>query len=231
MNYLSHYICDRKLNSPWYNVGLMYPDLFRELVKKREPLSFFKSNKMRDLDLHFKDSDGVISDFHLGIAMHFKRDADFHHSDFFRIAQERVKEYFLLHHFNEFLPRLYFAVHVVTEWIIDREIIRLCPIYAHQMYEDMHNVLMDKGFNRKVFSTIDMDKFFFDKLNRIWNDKYIFAHLNNVSFVLNLFNMYTKTGVKISLPMHKDEYIMQKWNHFFDEMRGLQIFDLKRYTS
>jgi hypothetical protein len=228
MNYLSHYVCDRKLNSPWYNVGLLYPDLFRELVKKREPMSFFKSKDMGDLD--FKD-EGGISEFYSGIAMHFKRDAHFHHSEFFKVAQERVKEYFLLHEFKEFLPRLYFAVHVVTEWIIDREIIRWSPIYAHQMYEDMHNVLILRTFNRKVFSTIDMDKFFFDKLNNIWNDKYIFAHLNNVSFVLNLFNMYTSIGVKIMLPMHKDEYIMQKWNHFFDEMTGLQVFDFKRYIS
>lgn len=217
MNFFGHYFLDHKPNRYWYNMGLIYPDLFRDLFKKQEP-------NLQDIAI---ENPAESRGFLAGIHQHLKTDALFHHHVFFHNAQEVVKQKMEDLHMMKLVPRSFFAVHVFAELLIDRQLVTKYPTFASQMYNDMQKVLNDRAIYDKVFTKKESVDIFLDRLSRIHADKFIFAYTNNQKLIATLYSIYAKMNIQFTTEQLRD--LVPKWNQFLEELEGDYTFDIEQF--
>lgn len=188
MNFFGHYVTDGIDGDHWYNFGLVFPDLFRDLYKGSFP-SFLETQK--ELSPAFES-------FAKGISKHHELDAFFHNSAFFKDAEVFVKETLALFHGLKSLPRQWFFIHIVVELITDRVLVVKYPQLAKNMYDDFRMVLMDAPLFLLLFPEDEVRLVFSNRLDRIQKDNYIFAYTNTSKLMHTIGHIYRKAGVKLS---------------------------------
>lgn len=198
MNFFSHYFLDHQEGNVWYNFGLIYPDLFRDLYKLREPAILFNNENFDSTEEDFKN-------FSKGIKMHLQRDAIFHPSLFFSDLQMQVKSVLVQHLNIKDIPRYWFFIHALTEMFIDRKLVSIYRSEAIQMYTEIE--LCVKQFNSKGdwFKEKTNFEVFMSRMQKISIDKHIFAYTNNEMFLSTLWWIYKKAGLKILSSSIKSE--------------------------
>lgn len=198
MNFFSHYYLDHKEGNTVYNFGLIYPDLFRDLYKLKEPSIFFNKENSDSLD------EDLIN-FSQGISMHLYRDSIFHPSLFFADLQIQVKSVLIQHLEIKDIPRYWFFIHVLSEMFVDRKLVALYPREAKQMYVELELCVKQFNSKRDWFKEKKNFEVFMSRMQKITLDKHIFAYTNNEMFLSTLWWVYKKAGLNIMSDSLKKE--------------------------
>lgn len=123
MNFLAHYYFDHRRNEPYFNIGLLFPDLLR---------NFVKGARYRYVD-HPELSANALS-LRSGCEQHIASDKIFHNWSGFtngmKIAGEQFKRS------AEPYERLFFLNHIFVELVIDKMLLNRYPDLADRLYAD-----------------------------------------------------------------------------------------------
>ncbi len=126
MNYLSHFYIHQKENEPYYNTGLILPDLARGFVK-----SFKATLPEPNLELQA---------LHAGCLQHYQADKIFHSSDFFKWGTQICIEELKQAKFHELVERRWFIGHVLFEMMLDRVLVQHKKQVLFDFYEQLLRV-------------------------------------------------------------------------------------------
>jgi hypothetical protein len=129
LNFLSHYYFAQAINNPYYTLGTVLPDLFRnhhydwKFRPEKENLLF---NDNSDLELLFE-----------GWNHHVQVDAFFHNSAPFKAHTSQLREE-LVKVFSQLPKRPFFLAHVAYELILDSLLIRNNMVDTDQFYKNLN---------------------------------------------------------------------------------------------
>ena len=125
MNYLAHFFIDHESSAPYYNAGLILPDLAHGYIHTFSPQTF--------------DSDAQ-NELLRGCRMHHQRDKQFHASDFFKTRFDLINEQLKTHLAHTHINRKWFLAHVLLELLIDRILVRHFPLLTDEFYASLDAV-------------------------------------------------------------------------------------------
>jgi DNA primase large subunit len=187
LNFFGHFFLDGDNQRPWHSLGLVYPDLYRDLFKQNLPDSnFLRNTKAKN-----------IANFSEGIQKHLSRDKEFHSNAMFSKNYEAIKSIYIKENLHTLLPRYWFGIHVFMELMIDRIIVRENPEAVSIFYQHMQEVLAHSSQKDEIFENDHHHSFFLKRLERIYHDKYIFAYTNNEMFIRAFWGVYNRVGIKV----------------------------------
>jgi hypothetical protein len=135
MHFLSHYYVDRGRNDPLFALGALIPDITPHFTRTY-------NSKIRNKKWEL---DGPAAAVHRGILRHYELDAAFHSSTVFRDCCSRAGISMAEAGLDREKYRFWFLGHIVTEVLLDRQLILLNP------------GLVDEYYN--VLSSVDTNKF------------------------------------------------------------------------
>jgi hypothetical protein len=176
MNILSHFYFDQHENQPYYNIGLVLPDLMSMFKRGWK----FKGNKNVEIS---KDELLLAK----GIKQHYKRDAVWHNSDFFFENTKSFRVKLEESNFYYPKPRLDFISHIALELCIDKVLMDKETKVVDIFYE-----LLEHAQRRTIFNLLDTENGF-DKegfngfLDRFIERKFLKNYQNQggLAFVIN----------------------------------------------
>ena len=167
MNYLSHYFLDAKTGQPYYNFGLVLPDMLGASLRGWKP------------DLNIAGiSDEKIVQLTNGIKQHYKVDAFFHSSAFFTENTVHIRKIFEANGFVQTGTRLFFVAHIFLEFMLDRFILQDQLHKAKHFYEDIYMVDA-KILQSFLENTSTQTEGFFKFLESFLQHKYLYAYLQD----------------------------------------------------
>lgn len=144
MNFLAHFYFDGLEGAPYYNLGLVLPDLMG-MVRRGWKL------KQTHLQNHIKPVHKALAS---GALAHLEMDDWFHKTQFF-IQSRGVVKTTLLNAGVTYPPhRPGFLSHVLLELLLDRLIVLHYPELASRFYNELANVNVDKV--KLFFEGIDL---------------------------------------------------------------------------
>jgi len=176
MNILSHYFLDAKAGKPYYNAGLVMPDLMGSFRRGWKPA---RSAPDISLKPEFKE-------FSEGMQQHQMVDRQFHSSAFFTNEIPFIRK--VLEQNGLKLPgvRLFFVAHIMLELMLDRLILLDSNKSADLFYHDIEaidinevNAFFDPGLNEGGHS-------FSDFFTRFREAKYIYNYVKDDDFIYAL---------------------------------------------
>ena len=135
MHFLSHYYLDRSQNNPLFTLGALIPDIAPGFTKTYNAKI---RNKTWSLNA---PADSV----HRGILRHYELDAAFHGSIVFRECCTKTSKSLAETGLDREKYRFWFLGHIVTEVLLDRQLIL------------QNESLIDEYYN--VLSSVDTNKF------------------------------------------------------------------------
>jgi hypothetical protein len=183
VNYLSHFFIDNQPGRYYYNAALILPDITRAWVKKIEP-SFIPA-----------EADRVQQEILQGCLQHYQSDKKFHTSPFFEHYQNLINRYLKQTPLSDDVNRKWFIAHVLTELLIDRQIVKLSPEVVDDFY-----------FSLSEISDVELDRFltfcgmgdstdFFTFLNHFRKARYIYYYADNNKFLYSLGRIMMRVGM------------------------------------
>ena len=184
MNMLSHYYAGQKEGHPYYNFGLVFPDLLGSINRSWKPL-------------HFTDnSDPDYNDLVQGCQKHLQVDGIFHHLSSFHDNVVFIRKKF---EENELIYpgiRLFFVAHILYELMLDRLILINEPDCAESFYRDLEKTStadIELFFRLNNISNVEQFLSFFD---RFMEHRYIYHYIDDerIFFALNRILMRAKLG-------------------------------------
>lgn len=189
MNYFAHFIADGMPDRPYYNLGLILPDLMGIFDRK------WKVNKTNTEQI----TDDNVKDLLAGINRHEAIDKAFHQSTFFSTNKNAIQENLSLHDFNNPPYRLFFLSHIMLELIIDRILVKEFPDKARELYNQLEHI--DKQKLKDLFRQTGSEY-----KPGFWN---FFMKFRDYRFVLNYVNddslieVLNKVSQRVGHPMFK----------------------------
>lgn len=182
MNYLSHFVVDCRLGNPYYNTGLILPDFTKSWV------TTFKVNPSEKLTPEQ-------TDLLKGCLRHYHSDRMFHASGFFAHYQEIVNQKLKSLPFSPNLNRKWFIGHVLTELLIDRNIVRYFNHLTDDFYEQLNRAQNDQiaGFLRAFGASETQD--FLTGFDRFREVRYIYYYTDNNKFLYSLNRIMMRVGL------------------------------------
>jgi hypothetical protein len=127
LNFLSHYYYDHKKNQPYYNLGLLLPDLLRNFVRGTK----IDVNSVSHQELestHLKE----------GCLKHIASDVKFHNWNTFKNLMSDATR--LMRTSAHPIQRDFFVSHIFIELLLDRSLLSRVPDLANQLYSDFEQV-------------------------------------------------------------------------------------------
>lgn len=225
MNYLSHYYCDFPEERPYYVLGLILPDLVRELEGK----------KMRFIPAELPDdSDNpIFRQLNQGISRHLEVDLHWHNSSFFFESVERIKLLLESCNFESIPNRIFVFAHVLLELLIDRVLIKADRQPMEKFYTTLE--MVEKEPIMAFFQEhgqLKRPEAVFERVRFFCKDRFLYRYPDNemMLFALNVLNQ--KVGNSV---ITKDDESMlldciQEIESFLDA-DGLSIFDQLRISN
>ncbi len=179
MNYFSHYYFDHS-SSPEYNYGLLFPDFVRNFIPKAK---LFENANLTSNVL-----------FNNGISKHFYRDAVFHKSAVFEKMQSEIKPFIKTAFESMDVRRYFFVVHIFTEMLIDRVLLKENALLIDSMYKDIENTPNVIKSNWVEINYNEQLADFMHRLQRFQSVQYIKQYLNDnaLAYSVNRVCMYVK---------------------------------------
>lgn len=183
MNYLSHFIVDRKEGEHYFNTALILPDIAKRWVKT----------------FHHPDSSILFStnqhSLLSGCLRHYQRDKQFHASSFFEHYQYVTNELLKSIPFTGTVHRKWFIAHILTELLIDRAFVKQFPHLVDAFYDSLC-AIDDKelvGFLR-LYGVEDTTDFFtfFDHFRSV---RYIYYYADTNKFLYSLGRIMMRVGL------------------------------------
>lgn len=187
MNFLAHFYFDGVASAPYYNLGLVLPDLMG-MVKRGWK---FKQSHLQNhlFPVHKAIASGALA--------HLEMDDWFHNTNFFVKSRSLVKA--TLEKARVTYPpyRPGFLSHVLLELLVDRLIVMHYPEKASEFYNELANVDLEKL--RSFFGSIDLpfDEHFPCFFTRFVNNQSAFRYAQD-SALLEALNQISR---RVSQPV------------------------------
>lgn len=178
MNFLSHYYFDRS-NDPWFNTGLVLPDLSRNFCKGH-------------LDLNQPFEGPRFTALRNGSIVHLAKDKIFHQSAFFNECTHAISE--LLDACGQW-PRKWFFNHVLTEITLDRVLMDADPELCTAFYNDLHSVDAAEVARFLAFGGVKEYALFESRFNKFIEYAFIFDYQHNEKINTALSQLYRRVGI------------------------------------
>ncbi len=153
MNYLAHYYFDHRKKDPYFNLGLIFPDIIRNIVKGT------KLNLNMDGALPNNEASLL-----KGCIQHVQSDKIFHAWEGFLHAMEYVTQ--RIRESEHDIKRDWFVAHILVELIMDHHLILKHPNLASNLYTDLELVdteTLVAFLARHEFSNFDRFREGFDR--------------------------------------------------------------------
>ncbi|GEM_PF-1039774 len=182
LNYLSHYYCEYPEDRPYYVLGLILPDLLREL----EP------RKIRFLPEELQDSENDnFTQLNRGILRHLEVDGAFHTSEFFHRNVEQIKQWLLLHTYVSIPSRIPVFAHVLLELMLDRVIIKRDPNSMECFYaalEQVEEAVVVSFFQQN--GIVQRPQAVYQRVRYFCKDRFLYRYPGNdmMLYALNVLN-------------------------------------------
>ncbi|MBX2985633.1 MAG: hypothetical protein KF882_06670 [Bacteroidia bacterium] len=187
MNFFGHYFTDSQKGKAWYNMGLVFPDLFRDLYRKHVPERDKREYSTQALE------------FIKGMKSHIERDKMFHNCEYFIHAEEELKKAFYEKGIFEKIPRAWFMAHVLTELLTDKQLVIDFPEKVKVFYDDMYTTIGDEAIVDELFDNAVFKTVFLSRMRLIHHDKFIFAYANNEKIIATLWRVYERAKINVSM--------------------------------
>ncbi len=200
MNFVSHYFLDGIENRPYYNLGLLLPDMFSICQIP------WRYSQMID------ENTPQVSDLLRGIEMHQLLDSDFHHSQFFKDYTKYANEHLTLEPLH-LRRRKFFIAHVLVELVIDQVIIKNNEEILHELYDELDQI--DVSFLPYLFPSrpgwaMQLITFF----ENFRTKRYLFNYTRNeaIVFVIN------KILERVNIPLIQNQKDLLELNTLINNM-------------
>ncbi len=182
MNYLSHYYCEYPDNRPYFVLGLILPDLVREL----EP------RKIRFVPEELVNAPDIFSEnLNEGIIRHLQVDGAFHTSDFFHRNVEIIKQWMLQYNYVSIPSRIPVFAHVLLELMLDRALIKRNRQAMDQFYaalEQIEETVLLNYFHHN--GIIQRPQAVYQRVRYFCKDRFLYRYPGNemMLYALNVLN-------------------------------------------
>jgi hypothetical protein len=187
LNFFGHYYIDGIKANPFYNFGLVYPDLFRDLLREKALKKTIAPESSDLLQLN------------AGITQHINRDKWFHHTSVFVNGDQFMKDEFAKSGLDLLIPRSWFLAHVFFELALDRQLVIHYPERVDAFYDDLEIIKLEINKTVDWFCNYGQFEKMSERLKRISQDKYIFAYTNNEMLISALWRVYKQAGLSTEL--------------------------------
>jgi hypothetical protein len=187
LNFFGHYYIDSKDEDPYYNFGLVYPDLFRDLLREKA------------LKKKIEPESPDLLKLNAGIIQHINRDKWFHHTAVFVNGDQFMKDEFTKSGLDQLIPRSWFLAHVFFELALDRQLVIHYPERVNAFYDDLELIKLELNKTAGWFCNYGQFEKLSERLKRISQDKYIFAYTNNEMLISALWRVYKQAGLSTEL--------------------------------
>lgn len=184
MNYLSHFFIDHKPEAHYYNAALILPDITKAWIKKFDPAMLPNPAS----EIHRQLLSGALQ--------HYHSDKLFHASTFFEKYQSLINDKLKNIPLSDDVNRKWFIAHVLTELLIDRQIVKSHQSIVDDFYDSLNHV-DDRELS--VFlgyfgmaDPADFLKFF----GHFRNARYIYYYADNNKFLYSLGRIMMRVGIK-----------------------------------
>lgn len=218
MNYLSHFFIDRIPGAHYYNAALILPDITKAWIKKIDPTKLPSPSPIQ-------------SELLKGSLQHYHSDKLFHGSAFFEKYQELINLKLKNIPLSGDVTRKWFIAHVLTELLIDRQIVKTHKTYADDFYDSLDQV-DDRELSLFLgyFGMADSGDFL-KFLNHFRNARYIYYYADNNKFLYSLGRIMMRVGIKelgekdgrvlLEAILEIEQLYMSDTNSLLDEMKAV----------
>lgn len=179
MNFLSHYYFDHKKDSPYFNLGLIFPDILR---------NFVRGSKL-DLTIEINNSANQL-ELLKGCIQHVQSDKVFHAWQGFHDAMEFVTKRIRASEYD--IEKDWFISHILVELAMDHYLINQDTKLASKLYTDFNLVdtsEMHSFLGRHDFSKFDLFQNGFDRFMKV---RYLESYTEQDNIVYALGRICTK---------------------------------------
>lgn len=188
MNYISHFYFFEKSGNPWYNTGLVLPDLVAAYNRNR-------------FERHLKEPETPhLVQLYAGIQSHYLGDRMFHGSGFFTESVHYVKEILIDAGLDKERLRISFLAHIVFEMTIDRIILKSDHEIGTRFYENLEEVNPSILLNY-VDTHAHTGAGWLELFSNFKKHRFLFGYIINESFLYSLNRIISRVGLNIT----KDE--------------------------
>lgn len=184
MNYLSHYYIDRFRPSPYFKLGVIFPDIYRNFNADLKKAAFSSG-------IVWNTEHQALVD---GVKKHYHIDSIFHNLPEFKEWMELLSGKMDKALLEGKYERRFFLVHIWVEFILDRLLIRRDPGLPGRFYADMDkiNETVIKEFFDKMGKQSE-GSVFFSRFRMVIGNKYLYSYNDNEMFTGALLNLYQRT--------------------------------------
>jgi hypothetical protein len=216
VNFLSHYYFDSRLEQPYFNLGLIFPDIVRNFVKgSKLNLTIAIHNEQRQDDLL------------KGCIQHVQTDKVFHASAGFHSAMDFVTRQ--IRQSAHDIDKDWFISHILVELAMDHYLINQDKLLANKLYNDFEMVdtqQIHSFLSRHDFSNFDKFQNGFDRFMKV---RYLESYTEDDNIVYALGRICTKMGLAPFSELQKLllKSIIQDLNHQMPELLDKLKVELK----
>ncbi len=201
MNYLSHYYIDNKPGNYYFNSALFLPDFARNYVQQFTPA----------FDTFLPEEQQLFN----GCQAHYAADKVFHPSVFFKQWNETIKQEITSFEPLNYLQRKWFLSHILTEMLIDRQIVKIMPTICKQFYGQLDEIdtkILHLYVSKYAHKNVDPLVKHFQHFCEV---KYMFGYAQDESFIFSLSRVYGRaTGIELNL---KEKQLFKELVNFIEQ--------------
>ncbi len=176
MNFLAHYYFDGKAQAPYYNLGLILPDLMGMVsrgwkLKKQHLLAFANAD-------HHALAQGVKG--------HLLMDEWFHETAFFYKAQAQVKATLAASGIKYPPYRVSFLSHIMLEILVDRLIVQHYPHLVQRFYHELAQTSLSQIKRFFLKTGLSFNEGFAAFFPQFVSKQYAFRYTDDQAFIQSI---------------------------------------------
>ena len=223
MNFLSHFYFDGKAGNPYFNLGLVLPDL-TGMVKRG-----WKIGERELTDPKIADYEQLAK----GIRYHLQMDEFFHKSDFFVACNELIKSELKTLGIQYPPYRLFFITHVFLELLMDRLLVKFKPSTVKNFYKELSNIDLSRIEQFFSMLTTPFYEAFNDFYRKFLDDQFLYEYPDDNRFLEALNRIFQRVRQPLFYEEQKsiirsrlnalEVYIFRKFDLLEDEMEKYKV--------
>jgi len=187
LNYISHYFIDGINGLPYYNLGLILPDLAGIFDRHLKLLDVSTEVEMTKTN----------HELYSGIMKHYQLDSIFHQSNYFVTYTGKIKHYFTITDFQHQPNRQHFLAHFLLELAIDMVIINREEGILNHFYAEFDKVEKQPFIN--FFNYTDTEKIngFYLFVDKFRAKRYLYNFVSADAVVFVIQKIQERIGLKV----------------------------------
>lgn len=182
MNYLSHYYIDHIEGNPYYNAGLLLPDISKDQVKsyRHQPKQLVATEHMHLFE---------------GCLKHYESDQRFHASDFFAYHQSGLNELVKSAPLSPQVQRRWFIAHVLFELLIDRILVKQDTGIVDRFYAALDQIELESLQTYLRLFQAKSPEEFIKRFGHFRTVRYIYYYSDTNKLVYSLSRIMLRAGL------------------------------------